>query len=336
MKEITILIDEPNNHTSRIRDSIALVNASQNYFYLKIAESIQLTHQNGGLVNAEAAARQIKEAYTEGKVIWITSRGFDDNWFSHRSRNGAVISIFDWEKHFAPPSLRAYLIYQLAQALLTLEADLSEAMLLRLDHEPPVGCLNDFNLHKPDIKLSMVAGNMCLQCEGLLLQYGVNQNALDALRRIISVVRDEAIGRPKIIDPLSAFVIMRFSQNDENDHAYQYGVKPGLTDVGLRVRRADDTVQSAQILDQVFHYIQTNRFIVAKVDAENLNVYFELGAAMGLSKDVVLISESSLVVNLPSDLRNWECLTYNKGNYEQLRERIAQFYKDNYRLDVFQ
>jgi hypothetical protein len=37
-------------------------------------------------------------------------------------------------------------------------------------------------------------------------------------------------------------------------------------------------------------------------------------------------------VTLPSDLRNWECLTYEKGNYEDLRRRISAFYQANYHL----
>ena len=125
---------------------------------------------------------------------------------------------------------------------------------------------------------------------------------------------------------------MRYSQNDENDNAYRYGVLPGLEDVGLTVRRADDSVQSTQILDKVFRYLERSRLIVAKVDVENLNVYFELGLAMGLNKDVLLVSESTMVVSLPSDLRNWECLTYQKGNYEQLRRRVADFFRANYHL----
>ncbi len=51
---------------------------------------------------------------------------------------------------------------------------------------------------------------------------------------------------------------------------------------------------------------------------------------MGLDKDVLLISEENLVLQLPSDLRNWECLTYPKGNYEELKKRIVRYYKGNY------
>jgi hypothetical protein len=194
--------------------------------------------------------------------------------------------------------------------------------------------MNDFSGHKPDIKIGMVAGNLCPQCEAILLQYGLDQRSIDAIRSMLVLVRQEALGRPVIIDPLAAFVIMRFTHNDENANAYRYGVRQGLADVGITVKRADDTVHSSQILDQVLHAIERCRFIVAKVDADNLNVYFELGVSMGLAKDVLLISESSLVMNLPSDLRNWECLTYDNGNYEQLRERVSQFFHDNYGLAI--
>lgn len=87
---------------------------------------------------------------------------------------------------------------------------------------------------------------------------------------------------------------------------------------------------AGQLLQKGRQNIERCRFVVAKVDSNNLNVYFELGLAMGLDKDVLLISEEDLVIQLPTDLKNWECLTYSKGNYEQLKQRIIQYYKDNY------
>jgi len=332
MKNITILINQQNDHERRVLEAIKIVNATQNYFYLKLSDQLISLEKSDKGVNPSELHKAIRKAHPEESLICVISQPFVDNWFSHPYRGCEIITLSDWEELFAPPSLRAYLIYHFTEALLSFEADLSEDMHVRHAHEPPRGCISDFSGHKPDVKLGMVAGNICLECEGTFLRYSISSAALNALRKILGIVRDEAIGRPKIIDTESAFVIMRFSQNDENDNAFKYGVKAGLSEVGLTVRRADDTVVSNQILDKIFHLIERSRFIVAKVDAENLNVYFELGAAMGLGKDVLLIAESSLVLNLPSDLRNWECLTYEKGNYEQLRERIAKFYRDNYGL----
>lgn len=51
---------------------------------------------------------------------------------------------------------------------------------------------------------------------------------------------------------------------------------------------------------------------------------------MGLNKDVLLISEKDLVLHLPSDLKNWECLTYSEGNYDELKDKVIKFFSDNY------
>lgn len=52
--------------------------------------------------------------------------------------------------------------------------------------------------------------------------------------------------------------------------------------------------------------------------------------SMGWDKDVLLVSEKDLVLQLPSDLRNWECLTYTKGDYDELMNKIEQYYRSKY------
>ena len=123
---------------------------------------------------------------------------------------------------------------------------------------------------------------------------------------------------------------MRFTKYDENDNAYQYGIKRALENLGIKNERADKEIASAPLLEKINRQIRRCRFTIVKVDTDNLNVYFELGLAMGLDKDVLLISEENLVLELPSDLRNWECLTYTKGDYDGLRCKIEDYYKTKY------
>ena len=54
----------------------------------------------------------------------------------------------------APPSLRAYVMYQVAQALIHFSADMSEEIALNMVHEPPVGCVYDMAIEKHNIKLA--------------------------------------------------------------------------------------------------------------------------------------------------------------------------------------
>ena len=240
------------------------------------------------------------------------------------------ISINDWEQIYAPPSLKCYIIYEIAQALLAFEGPLSVELNHGLSHKSSVGCIMDFCINKSDIKLGMVSGNLCPKCRSSLRQLGTVSKALDAIDKVLVYVRDEAIGRPTILDPNSAFVIMRFTKNDENENAYKYGIKQGLESIGIKVERGDNVVSSGQILDKIKYHIDKARFIIAKVDEDNLNVYFELGLAMGYNKDVLLISERNVSLHLPTDLKNWECLTYEKGNYDQLKDKIFRYYKVHY------
>ena len=66
----------------------------------------------------------------------------------------------------------------------------------------------------------MIAGTICPQCRGVLLRYGIKERALNAIERILQYVRSEAIGKPIMFNENEAFIVMRFSNNDENDHAY--------------------------------------------------------------------------------------------------------------------
>lgn len=56
---------------------------------------------------------------------------------------------------------------------------------------------------------------------------------------------------------------------------------------------------------------------------------------MGLNKDVLLISQEDLVLHLPTDLRNWECLTYSEGNYDQLKNKVIKFFADQYHYNEY-
>lgn len=327
--DIRIVYHDSNSRKNQIRQAIYILKGFQNYFNFILEESSDTDICTGNTVNwEEFYTKHQKDMETHS--VFITEKSFDDNWFSHESSFFAVISTYDWESSFSPPSLKAYIVYQIAQAALTFEADLEENVVLNIVHFQAQGCMFDFCQDKNEIKLGMVSGSICPTCRSTLRTYGVSEEALVAIERILNCVRLEAIGKPVLQESNKAFVVMRFTKHDENDNAYQYGIIPALEDIGIKHFRADSRVLSAQLLDQIKSEISKSRFVIAKVDEENLNVYFELGLSMGLGKDVLLVSCEDLIIKLPTDLRNWECLTYPKGDYETLRSNIRKFFQDNY------
>lgn len=317
-----------NSRKNQIIKAISIINGLQNYYYL-VLESSDNDVVNETYVDWHVFSKS-DSIKNDEYVIFITEKPFIDNWFSHEEYQFSVITMHDWEKFFAPPSLKAYLVYQIAQSVISFEGDLSEKMEMRMVHDYAEGCIFDLCMDKTDIHIGMIAGNICPKCRGNLLRYGISEKAIYSVERMLSYVRSEAIGKPMVFDENAAFIVMRFSQNDENDHAFLYGIRPALEKLKIKCMRADNQVTSGQLLEKIEKNIEKSRFVIIKVDSNNLNVYFELGLAMGLNKDVLLISQEDLVLHLPTDLKNWECLTYSKGNYEQLKNKVIKFFVDRY------
>ena len=322
-----------NSRKNQIIKAISIINGLQNYYYLVLGSS------DNDVVNETCVDWDVfSKLYSiknDEYVIFITEKPFVDNWFSHEEYQFSVITMHDWEKFFAPPSLKAYLVYQIAQSVISFEGDLSEKMEMRMVHDYAEGCIFDLCMDKTDIHVGMIAGNICPKCRGNLLRYGISEKAIYSVERMLSYVRSEAIGKPMEFDEDAAFIVMRFSQNDENDHAFLYGIRPALEKLKIKCIRADNQVTSGQLLEKIEKNIEKSRFVIIKVDSNNLNVYFELGLAMGLNKDVLLISQEDLVLHLPTDLKNWECLTYSEGNYEQLKNKVIKFFVDQYHYNEY-
>jgi hypothetical protein len=322
-----------NSRKNQITKAISIINGLQNYYFLLLELS------DNDVVNETCVDWDVfSKLYSiknDEYVIFITEKPFVDNWFSHEEYQFSVITMHDWEKLFAPPSLKAYLVYQIAQAVISFEGDLSEKMEMRMVHDYAEGCIFDLCMDKTDIHLGMIAGNICPKCRGNLLRYGISEKAIYSVERMLSYVRSEAIGKPIVFDEDAAFIVMRFSQNDENDHAFLYGIRPALEKLKIKCIRADNQITSGQLLEKIKKNIEKSRFVIIKVDSNNLNVYFELGLAMGLNKDVLLISQEDLVLHLPTDLRNWECLTYSEGNYDQLKNKVIKFFADQYHYNEY-
>lgn len=233
---------------NQIIKAVNIINGLQNYYYLV------LKPKDEDVVNDVSINREFfRENYStvnDDYVIYITEKAFDDNWFSHEECQFSIITTNDWEKHFAPPSLKAYLVYQIAQAVISFEGDLSEKMEMRMVHDYAEGCMFDLCIDKTDIHLGMIAGNICPKCRANLVRYGISEKAIYSAERMLGYVRSEAIGKPMLFDEDTAFVVMRFSQNDENDHDYLYGIKPALEKLKIKCIRADNQISSGQLLEK--------------------------------------------------------------------------------------
>ena len=102
------------------------------------------------------------------------------------------------------------------------------------------------------------------------------------------------------------FVLMPF--DPEFDDIYQLGIKPACNDVGAYAERIDDQIYQESILARIYNQIAKADVIVADMSGRNPNVFYEVGYAHALGKQVVLLTHRA--EDIPFDLKHYPHIVY--------------------------
>ncbi|MFQ3200561.1 MAG: hypothetical protein ACI9SK_001287 [Zhongshania sp.] len=127
----------------------------------------------------------------------------------------------------------------------------------------------------------------------------------------------------------NAFVLMPFAE--EFADVFQHFISESLTSAGYKVQRADDIKSQNNIIRDIIVGITTSDLIVADLTGSNPNVYYELGIAHALNKNVILLTQE--IGELPFDLRSYRVIAYSihfaKMNLakEELTELATEAFK---------
>jgi hypothetical protein len=108
-------------------------------------------------------------------------------------------------------------------------------------------------------------------------------------------------------DPNLCFVLMPFL--GEVEPIYTDHIKPLVESEGISCQRADEMVGTNLITYDIWEKINRARFIVADLTGKNPNVFYEVGLAHALGKEVILITQS--MDDVPFDLKALRCLVYS-------------------------
>ena len=109
------------------------------------------------------------------------------------------------------------------------------------------------------------------------------------------------------LDSQLCFVLMPFT--DKLQPIYEDHIRPIIQKAGLRCERADDIRGTSLITHDIWEYINRARFLVAELTDKNANVFYELGLAHALSKEVILLTQS--MDSVPFDLKALRCICYD-------------------------
>jgi len=87
---------------------------------------------------------------------------------------------------------------------------------------------------------------------------------------------------------------------------YDDHIRPILESKGLSCIRADEIIGTGAVTRDIWGKINRARFIIADLTGKNPNVFYELGVAHALGKEVILITQAMEDVSF--DLKALRCI----------------------------
>lgn len=109
------------------------------------------------------------------------------------------------------------------------------------------------------------------------------------------------------LDPNLCFVLMPFA--DPMRPIYEDHIKTTVESINFTCLRADEIVGTNLITRDVWENINRARFIIADLSGQNPNVFYEVGLAHALGKEVILLTQT--LDDVPFDLKTLRCIIYD-------------------------
>lgn len=110
------------------------------------------------------------------------------------------------------------------------------------------------------------------------------------------------------------------------DKRYDDVFYPAINDAGLEPYRVDRDPSVSIPIDEIESGIRRSKLCLAEITTDNPNVWFELGYAIGVRKEVVLVCSDERTSRFPFDVQHRNIIRYkteSSQDFQQLRENIT-------------
>lgn len=128
------------------------------------------------------------------------------------------------------------------------------------------------------------------------------------------------------------------SEYNENENAIRRAIEDVNREKNTTIKlvRVDAHTEgvTGQISDRVFKEMEKAGLVIADLSSGKLNIPHEIGYAMGLKKDLIIIhngTNEDAEIHTPSNIRMFEQIRFN-GDYQTLQDEIKRRLIDYYKL----
>lgn len=111
------------------------------------------------------------------------------------------------------------------------------------------------------------------------------------------------------------------------DKRYDDVYQPAIMDANLDAYRVDRDPSVGIPIDEIEAGIKRSELCLAEITTDNPNVWFELGYAIGVKKDVVLVCSDERNSRFPFDVQHRNIIRYkteSPQDFKQLRKKITE------------
>lgn len=174
----------------------------------------------------------------------------------------------------------------------------------------------------PNVKLALMADHLAIQD----FEFARTHWALKAvdLFEVLLMNQSERTGAPKVfsldaleqIDSNLISVMMPFDA--QFDDVYKT-IQTATSERTMKCLRADDIWEHDHVIQDIVSLINRSQVVVCDCSGRNPNVFYEIGIAHTLGRDVILITQNK--EDIPFDLRHLRYIQYlnNDEGREKLR-----------------
>jgi hypothetical protein len=120
--------------------------------------------------------------------------------------------------------------------------------------------------------------------------------------------------RDKVVVRNLCFVLMPFRPDMKS--IYEKIRQVVVIEHSLSCVRGDDMYTAGVIFEEIWNKIQEAQIVISDATGQNPNVFYEMGLAHALGKDVIIITQS--LDDIPFDLRHRRVIVYNKERLDTL------------------
>jgi len=111
------------------------------------------------------------------------------------------------------------------------------------------------------------------------------------------------------------------------DRRYDDVLSPAIREAGLEPYRVDRDPGASIPIAEIENGIRNSRICLADITEDNPNVWFELGYAIAIPKDVVLVCSTQRTSHFPFDVQHRSIIRYeteSPQDFDELRRGIAK------------